>query len=212
MTLPRARIIKAAAAQPASAVTTAATVRHARVLRHRVIEAEQQAHAIVEQAQQRAREIHAAAERAARHLQLQAATEGRAQAAAALAAEHLALAEQRARLDAKQSERALQLARLLAEQWIGEALTLDPALTGRSVVRTLRQLRASEAPRVRVHPGDQQAVNAELRRVGIAAQLDGDGSLQPGELQILTAHGRLELRLQPGLDRLTAHLRTLLDD
>lgn len=208
MTLARARIIKAA--RPASSVATAVTVPRARVLRHAVLEAEQKAHAIVQQALQRAREIHADAERDARHLQLQAASEGRAQAAAELAAQHLALAEERAQLDANQSARALQLARLLAEQWLGEALTLDPALAGRSVVRTLQQLRASEAPRVRVHPGDQDAVTAELRRAGIEAQLDSDAGLQPGELQVDTALGRLELRLQPGLDRLTAHLRTLL--
>ncbi|HEX2882569.1 MAG TPA: hypothetical protein VHO25_23780, partial [Polyangiaceae bacterium] len=116
------RVIKAAQVTGLTPITLphSATPARARVLPRPLVEAKVEAAAVL-----------ADAERAANELRLQAAAAGRAAAVAELAAQYVVLRERQARISESQLQPSIELAKLLAERLIAEAIELDATLVGR---------------------------------------------------------------------------------
>lgn len=198
------RVIKAAQVTGLTPITLphSATPARARVLPRPLVEAKVEAAAVL-----------ADAERAANELRLQAAAAGRAAAVAELAAQYVVLRERQARISESQLQPSIELAKLLAERLIAEAIELDATLVGRLARQSLQQLRERNALIVRAHPEDhdqikQQIADLQLQSVSLLA----DTTLKRGELCIDSDLGQLELCIGAGLERLVDRVRSLLHD
>ncbi len=209
------RVIKAAEvtdlapiARPSSAAAPRAVV-----VPRPIAAAKAEAARVLEQAQQRAQQRIEDAQRAATELRLQAAAVGRADAVAELAAHCVALREREARIGKAQLPQSIELAKILAERLIAEAVQLDPALVGRMAQHSLQQLRDRTALAVRAHPDDHPTIANQVTSLGLqSVTLVADPSLSRGELCVDSDLGCLELRIAPGLDRLVSRVRSLLHD
>ena len=116
------RVIKAEALTGATAVSLEIedrTLPRGQIVRREVLDAAERATRLVAAAQERAAQIVADAERAAAELRLLAEAEGRADAAAKIAARALALRHHEARSEERELSRSVDLARLLAERLLG---------------------------------------------------------------------------------------------
>ena len=212
MSVTRGRLLKAesaSAARPIGFATTALAPVGRRVARP-VVDAEEQARAIVAAAEERARLMLESAARAAGDARLAAEAEGRADGIAAVAARAVALAALEARADERALDRSIELARVLAERLLGEALQLDPARLSAIAKRALEEARGARRIRVVAHPSDAARLDAE--RVSLAVGLEAleivaDPARTPGDLRLETEIGVLDAALAPQLDRLTQKLR-----
>jgi flagellar biosynthesis/type III secretory pathway protein FliH len=174
----------------------------ARVLPRPLVEAKVQAAAVLAEAQ-----------RAANELRLQAAAAGRAAAVAELAAQYVVLRERQARVSDSQLRPSIELAKLLAERLIAEAIELDATLVGRLARQSLQQLRERSALVVRAHPEDHEQIQQQLVALKLqSVSLLADTTLKRGELCIDSDLGQLELRIDAGLQRLVDRVRSLLHD
>ncbi|HET7538552.1 MAG TPA: hypothetical protein VFK05_01725, partial [Polyangiaceae bacterium] len=129
MKLGLGRVIKADGlenAVPVSFAVERETPPRGQLVRREVLEAAERARALVAAAEARAAKLLDDAERAAAELHLRAETEARADAAAAIATQALALRQHEARADERALERSVELARLLAERLLGESLHVAP--------------------------------------------------------------------------------------
>jgi flagellar biosynthesis/type III secretory pathway protein FliH len=183
---------------------------YGRVLRREVLAAEERARQLVEAAEQRADAIRRAAESAVASVRLGAEAEGRADAVAGVAARALALADLEARSVERQLDRVVDLARLLAERLVTDALELDPELV---VARARALLAVARGARVAVivaHPDDAAVLERSLPWVGVttgAVTVKADPSRGRGSLRIETEAGVLDGDLAPQLERLALKLR-----
>jgi flagellar biosynthesis/type III secretory pathway protein FliH len=212
VTLTRGRIVKAAhqavRAEPAGANPGALPL--GRIARREVVDAEARARAIVARAEQQAARMVEIAERAAAEVRLRAESEGRADGAAAIAAHALALAAQEAQADERGLDRAVELARLLAERLLGETLALDPTRVVALAREALREARGARKLTLRAHPEDAPLLERSLAELGLdqaTASVVADASRSRGNLRIQTEIGVLDAELAPELDRLAAKLR-----
>lgn len=209
------RVLKAAEVTGLTpiALPSSVTTPRAIVLPRSIVDAKAEAARLLKQAQLRAQQLIEDAERAATELRLQAAAVGRADAVAELAAHCVALRERQGRSSQAQLQQSTELAKILAERLIAEAVQLDPALVGRMAQHSLQQLRDRTALAVRAHPDDHPAIASQVATLGLqSVTLVADPSLSRGELCIDSDLGRLELRIAPGLDRLVSRVRSLLHD
>lgn len=209
------RVLKAAAVTGLTpiALPGSASAPRAVILPRPIADAKAEASRLLEQAQLRAQQMIEDAQRAATELRLQAATVGRADAVAELAAHCVALRERQARVAQAQLQQSTELAKILAERMIAEAVQLDPALVGRMAQHSLQQLRDRSALVVRAHPDDHPAISKQVATLGLqSVTLVADPSLNRGELCVDSDLGCLELRIAPGLDRLVSRVRSLLHD
>jgi flagellar biosynthesis/type III secretory pathway protein FliH len=180
------------------------------VLRREVVLAEERARQLVAAAEKRAAEIVGEAERAAARVRLRAEEEGRADAAAALAARALSLKVYEARADERQLDRIAELAKLLAERLLGEALELDPERVVALARQALREARGARRIKIQAHPDDIVILERSLFELGVDAELsefDAAPELPRGNLRIMTDIGILDAELAPQLERLALKLR-----
>ncbi|MBI3205021.1 MAG: hypothetical protein HYZ29_26020 [Myxococcales bacterium] len=211
MSITRGRLLKAesaSAARPIGFATTAVAPVGRRVPKP-VVDAEERARAIVSEAEQRAQRLLESAARAAGDSRLAAEAEGRADGIAAVAAKAVMLAALEARADERALDRSIELARVLAERLLGEALTLDPSRITAIARRALSEARG--ARRVRVLAGPSAAARLEAERESLAVGLDAleivaDPGRSSGDLRLETEIGVLDAALAPQLDRLTQKL------
>jgi flagellar biosynthesis/type III secretory pathway protein FliH len=195
MTLARARIIKAAFAdtnattRPAPSGGVASSMPMGRRVAREIIDA------------------HADAERIREAARADAARDAREEEVARLAAQFLALRhadEQRAERDL---DRAVELAKILAERLVGEGLKLEPERIAGLAANALAETRGARNVQIAANPEDVAPLREALAAVGHGATVNADASLARGSLVVHTDLGTIDAQLRPQLDRLAKALR-----
>lgn len=145
-------------------------------------------------------------------LHQQVVADARAAGSARLAAEFLALRALEDQSDARSLDRVTELARLLAERLLGEALVLDPSRVVALAEQALREARGARRICILAHPDDVPLLEQALAngRVGHVAQVLADGARARGSLRFETEIGSLDADVAPQLDRLAERLREAL--
>jgi flagellar assembly protein FliH len=213
VTLSKGRIVAAAALEGrAEAVKLAPSLAlpRSRVVAAKAVEAEQRAAEIVARAERQAAALVDAARRESADVRLRSVAEGRAEGVAAVAEKALALAVREAELDERHLNRTVELAQLLAERLLGEALAIDPARVTALARAALAEARGARRAVIVAHPDDAAELGPRLGQLGFdagAISLRSDSSRARGSLRIETEIGVLDGELAPQLARLGAKLR-----
>lgn len=211
MTLARGRVI------PASELGGTEPVRgerrglpRGRVEPREVVDAAERASGIVAAAEEQAAAIVEQARSEAAQVRLRAEEEGRAEAAAEVAAKALALADHEARADERQLDRAVNLARILAERLLGAELELDPGRVVALAQQALGEARGARRVTIVAHPEDVAVLERSLNGLGLdpgTTRIQADSSRARGNLRLETDIGVLDAELGPQLERLALKLR-----
>jgi flagellar assembly protein FliH len=184
-----------------------------RVVDRSVLAAADQATAIVARGEERARRLIATAEAHAAELRLRAEAEGRADAAASLAARALALAAREAASAERELDRMVEVARILAERLLGEALALAPERIVSLARQALAEARGARRLTIVAHPEDAERLERSLGELGVPAELTrvvADPRRPRHNLRLETDIGVLDAELAPQLERLALKLRETL--
>jgi flagellar biosynthesis/type III secretory pathway protein FliH len=184
-----------------------------RVVPKAVVDAHEEAQRVVAEAHSRAREILAQARAEAAELELRLQEEARVDAAASVAARALALELRESRIDAERLDRTAEVARLLAERLLGEALRLEPILVAALARQALAEARGARAVRLICHPEDATLLASQLAELGFTAgavRVEADAARSRGNLRLETDIGSLDAAIAPQLDRLMKQLREAL--
>lgn len=218
MSLGRARVVKGAfpaeAAPIPSSVDPASTVTDtnlARRIPRAVLDGRDEAARIVAEARRAADAAIARAREAAADVERTAADEARQRELARVAAEVLAvrIAEEERR--ARDVDRTIEMAVLLAERLVGEILRVDPTRLRALAAEALAETRGARKMRIECHPDDADEVRALLsEHAGVLVDVDATTELGRGSLVLHTELGRVDARLHPQLRRLGEALREAL--
>ncbi len=211
-----ARILKKGAVEHARvtvlrqpAVTTSPRKRLAR----EVVDAHLLAQRIVGDAEREAEAIRARAHESSALLAARAAEEAREAEHAKLAALYLALRREEERRDARDLDRTMDIARILAERLLGELLRLDPARIVALARQALAEAKGATRAVIEASPLDADALRGHVLDFGLAeGALDVkiDPQLSRGSLRVHTNLGTLDVQLTPQLERLAKALRDAL--
>jgi len=211
VTLARGRVIPASELGGAEPVGSERRgLARGRVEPRAVVDAAARAQQIVASAEQKAAALLQDAEREAAQVRLRAEEEGRAEAAAEVAAKALALADHEARADERQLDRAVDLARILAERLLGAELELDPGRVVALARQALGEARGARRVTIVAHPEDVAALERSLDTLGLdpgSTRIQADSSRSRGNLRLETDIGVLDAELGPQLERLALKLR-----
>jgi flagellar biosynthesis/type III secretory pathway protein FliH len=180
------------------------------------VSAHQNADVILNRALTQARAIvdgaRADAARAAKEAASRAAEEEQAR----LAAAWLAMRSAEENRAARDLDRAIALARLLAERLIGHAVVADPSVIASLAKQAFAEARGARSARIDAHPLDAASLRDALGKTGlggtegVALEINDDDALARGSLRVHTDLGTLDARLTPRLERLAAALRDAL--
>jgi flagellar assembly protein FliH/type III secretion protein L len=184
-----------------------------RVVPKSILAAADQARAIIERAEERARAIVDSAQSQAAELRLRAETEGRADAAASLAARALALAAREAESAERQLDRLVEVARILAERLLGEALGLEPGRIIALAKQALGEARGARRVTIFAEPEDATRLERALSELGLGndvTRVVADPRRPKNNLRLETDIGTLDAELAPQLERLALKLRETL--
>lgn len=207
------RVIKAEglpAAAPVELSVEEKTLPRGQLVRREVLEAADRARTLLASAEERAARIVADAEQAAAELRLRAESEGRADAAAQIAARALALRHHEAQSDERALDRSIELARLLAERLLGETLRVAPEQVVALAKQALGEARGARRIVLIAHPEDAQILEHSLPALGLdpaVVQVRTGATRTRGNLRIETEIGVLDAELSPQLERLSLKLR-----
>ncbi|HTA92491.1 MAG TPA: FliH/SctL family protein [Polyangiaceae bacterium] len=213
MKLSLGRVVKAEALADAARLDLEIeekTLPRGQIVRREVLEAAERARRLLADAERRASDIVGDAERAAAELRLQAEAEGRADAAAKVAARALALRHHEARADERTLDRSVELARLLAERLLGESLRVAPEQVIALAKQALAEARGARRISLVAHPDDARILEQSLPSLGLdpaTAKVRADATRSRGNLRIETEIGVLDAELAPQLERLALKLR-----
>jgi type III secretion protein L len=212
MSVERARVIKAAKSDPnGSAVTVTDAVELARRIPRVVVDAHEEAARIVARATAHAEKITREATTKASAMAEQVGREARETEIARVAAEVLVVRAGAERRAEKELDRTIQLAVLLAERLVGEALAVDPTRIGALALDALKETRGARQMRVEASPDDVAVLRELLASLGDGvATVDATPELARGSLVVHTELGRVDARLAPQLARLAEALREAL--
>jgi flagellar biosynthesis/type III secretory pathway protein FliH len=158
-------------------------------------------------AKDEAARIIAGAEAKAREAAEAAAVDARAQETAKMAAGALALKKADEDRAARDVARTIEVATLLAERLVGEALNVQPARIAELAASALEQTRGARKIRIDANPADAETLVAVLGQLGHVAEVSADDSLGRGDLVVHTELGGVDARLRPQLARLAEVLR-----
>lgn len=166
-----------------------------------VARAESEAAALLQKASERAEAL-AAELRARAH----------AEAASAVAARELVLASRESATLERQLNQSVDLARLLAERLLGEALAVDPTRVVALARQALTEARGARQLTIAAHPDDVPLLERALEAGELSPPLRivTDRSRRRGNLRLETEIGTLDAELAPELDRLAQKLREAL--
>jgi len=194
---------------PRGTKTRASRLPHGRVASPGVVEAADAARAIVARAETKANELVAQAKREAADLRLRVEVEARAEAAARVATQALALSLRENQALERNLDRVVEVARVLAERLLGEALGLEPRRIVAIARRALEEARGARRVTIVAHPDDAALIEQALLSVqsGGAAEVLADPERPRGSLRLDTDIGVLDADLAPQLDRLLPKLR-----
>jgi type III secretion protein L len=212
MTVERARILKAGATSNAGGSPTAVrNETYARRVPAVVVDARDEAEHIMREASAAADAIVADARASVASITENAAREAREQEIARVTAELLTLRigeEQRAERDL---DRTIEIAALLAERLVGDAVALEPARVAALAQGALRETRGARSIRIEACHDDVAALEAMLASLGEGiATVEAAPELARGSLIVHTELGRIDARLAPQLARLAEALREAL--
>jgi len=219
MTVERARVIKANAESgashgrsPAATVLAAATMP---VVATRipavVVDAHADAARIVAAARAEADAIVAQANANASATAEKVAREARETELARLAAEVIVVRAGAERRAERELDRTIELAVLLAERLVGEAIAVEPARVTALAAGALQETRGARQLRIEACPGDVPALTELLASLGEGiATVEPSAELSRGSLVVHTELGRVDARLTPQLSRLAEALREVL--
>ena len=182
---------------------------YGRVAPQNVVDAAEQARAIVARAEAEAAELLARARREAAEHRLKVEVEASAEASARVAAHALALAVREEQALERQLDRVVEVARVLAERLLGEALGLEPRRIAAIARRALEEARGARRVTIVAHPDDAALIELALRsgQAGSAAEVQADPERARGSLRLDTDIGVLDADLAPQLDRLLPKVR-----
>lgn len=185
---------------------------YGRVAPRELVDAAARAAAVREAAERDASALLARARAETAEMRLRIEMEARASALAELALRNLALAAREAELDERSLERTIELARVLAERLLGEALRLEPARVVALAESALLEARGARRVELAAHPDDVPLLEAALAgtRLSGVTRVIADPTRQRGSIRLDTDAGTLDAELAPQLDRLTARLRETL--
>ena len=213
MKLEMGRVVKAEGLTAAALVhleVEEKTLPRGQLVRREVLDAAERARKLIAEAEERAARIVSDATSAAAELRLRAEAEGRADAAAQIAARALALRHYEARADERALDRSVELARLLAERLLAESLRVAPEQVTALAKQALAEARGARRINLLAHPEDAQILEHSLPAMGLDAasvQVRPDPSRTRGNLRIETEIGVLDAELAPQLERLALKLR-----
>lgn len=211
MTLHHAKILKQGHYHAERAVRDEeAHTRRARVLPEQLVAAAEHARDIVARAQRQARQIIEQAERAAAQTKLQVEAQARADASASLAAGAIALRSRELASAERALHQQIELARVLAERLLGEALRIDESRIIALARQALSEARGARQIVIEAHPDDARLLEQALASLPLQAgalRVHADPVRPRGDLRIVTELGVLDASLGPQLDRLTLKLR-----
>jgi len=193
MTLARARIIKSVFVDSRD---TPRADRLARRISREVMDAKKEAERIVADARTRATEARA-----------EAAREAREQEIARVAAELLAVRDAEEKRAEREIDRTIEVAVLLAERLVGEALKVEPERIAALAHEALRETRGARRVKIEASPDDVKPLTSVLTEVSISADVVANADLARGSLVVHTDLGRVDARLSPVLSRLAEALR-----
>lgn len=195
--------------------TTQARVRRqelGHVAPREVLDASDRARTLIARAEAEAIAIMERAEARAAQLGTELATRARAEAASAVAARELVLAARETAAVERQLDQVVDLARLLAERLLGEALALDPSRVVALAREAMREARGARKITIAAHPEDVPLLERALDAGELSAPLlvVVDRERRRGSLRLETDIGTLDAELAPELERLAHKLREAL--
>ena len=218
MKLGMGRVLKAEALTSASRFVPELqekTLPRGQLVRREVLEAADRVRGLLAAAEERAARIVHDAEQAAAELRLRAEAEGRADAAAQIAAHALALRDYEVRKDERALDRTVELARVLAERLLGESLRVAPTQVAALAKQALSEARGARRITLVAHPEDARILEHSLPLLGLsegAARVVADDRRSRGNLRVETDLGVLDADIAPQLERLSLKLRESLTD
>ncbi|HQY64300.1 MAG: hypothetical protein IPF92_26805 [Myxococcales bacterium] len=208
MQLTRARVLRVADVGPvAPGVPTAP--RRGAVVEARVAAAHVEAERVLAAARDAASALERAALARADAAVAAAAAAARDVEVARLAAIALHLEARQAGLGAREIERSVELAKLLAERLVGAQLSLEPRRIADILAELLAAARGASSARVLGCPDDLEALRQALGALGLppdAVALVEDETLTRGSLVLESDLGTVDGRLEARLDRLAEAL------
>jgi flagellar biosynthesis/type III secretory pathway protein FliH len=215
VTLARGKVLKGAdaarAVRPASPEGAIPEGARGRVIPGRVMDARAEAERILTGAQAEADAVVREAETRARAHAAAAVQAARDEAVAGLAAAHLALRAREEGRAARELDRTVEIAVLLAERILGEALGVDRSRIAALALEALGETRGARRVHVEAAPEDVQALEDALRALGHeVAVVMPNAELGRGSLLVETELGRIDARLAPRLERLATAIREAL--
>ncbi|MDB4996527.1 MAG: Flagellar assembly protein FliH [Myxococcaceae bacterium] len=222
MSVERARVIKAgqnanananAGANASTSARADASTRTetARRIPRVVVDAHLIAGNLVADAQAKAAAIVAEATANATTIAEQVARETREKEIARVAAEVIAVRAGAERRAEKELDRTIELAVLLAERLVGEAIAVEPARIAALANGALKETRGARQMRIEAAAGDVAALEEVLATLGEGvATIEVSPELARGSLVVHTELGRVDARLAPQLGRLAEALREVL--
>jgi flagellar biosynthesis/type III secretory pathway protein FliH len=221
MTVERARVIKASAlaqssqSGPPTQSPRKSDLAHGVVLARRVpgvvVDARASAERIVADARACAAEMVAEASKNLAETAESAAREAREREIARVAAEVLVARSSEERRAERELARTIEVAVLLAERLVGEAIAVQPSRVNVLASEALRETRGARQVRVEACPDDVPALTSMLAALGEGvATVEASPDLPRGSLVVHTELGRVDARLAPQLSRLAEALRELL--
>jgi flagellar assembly protein FliH len=178
-----------------------------------LVDAQLKARTLLAAANQQASQLLESARQEAAAITLRAEAEGRADGAAALAAQAIALRSRELTETERRLDEIVQLARVLAERVLGEELQARPERIVDLARQALSEARGARRVSIEAHSDDIAVLEAALESLGVAAgsvQLLSDPNRHRGNLRVVTDVGVLDAALAPQLERLALKLRETL--
>ncbi|MCC6215494.1 MAG: hypothetical protein IT376_11560 [Polyangiaceae bacterium] len=218
MTLARGRVVPAervadASALPALGAPEPRVVPRGATIAAPVVDAHAAAQRLLAAARAEAHACVEAARAASGDVRQRAAEEGRAEGVASLAAREIELAARVARADAGALDRVVELATLLAERLLGEALAVEPRRVTALARQALTEARGAQRVRVVAHPEDAALLSGDVARLGVpggAIEIVASAARERGSVRLETDVGVIDGELAPQLARLASALRAAL--
>ena len=109
--------------------------------------------------------------------------------------------------------RAVELAKVLAERLLGEALAQDPSTIVRMAEVALREARGTRRVKIEAHPLDTAALRSDISRLSALQEIiaiEENDQLARGSLTLTTDLGTIDAKLSPQLERLGRALQDAL--
>ena len=201
MTVGRARIVKGPVPRVSSTRTQKLAVRIPSV----VFDAKVEAQTILAEARTTAEAIRREAREGAAKQVHEAVTEAREAELARVAAELVNVHLEIERKLETELDHTVELARLLAERVVGEAIRVEPERIAAIAAEALKETRGARRVRIETSPADEPALRAILAHEGL--EIVPNAELSRGSLIVQTEIGRVDARLEPQLARLAAAMR-----